>query len=136
MRVLSIVFVILAVALALMNLGAVSKLQSLALGAMSGFFLAPYMYGVLWKGTTKIGAMAGGIVGVACAVILPLAFKMSTINACFFALLVPIVVVPLVSLVTPKFDKKLIDLVYSTDMSVTGYENIALEPETQKSAQN
>jgi len=136
MRILSIVFVVLAVALALLNLGAVSKLQSLAWGAMSGFFLTPYMYGVLWKGTTKAGAMAGGIVGVACAVILPLAFKMTTINACFFALLVPIVVVPLVSLVTPKLDKRLTDFAYSTDMSVTGYENMLAQLETVEAAKD
>jgi len=134
MRVLTIVFVVLAVSLALMNLGAVSRLQSLAWGAMSGFFLTPYMYGILWKRTTKVGAMAGGIVGVACAVILPLAFKMSTINACFYALLVPIAVVPLVSLVTPKPSEKFLDFAYSTDMSVIGYDHAAEVPETQETA--
>ena len=40
-------------------------LMSFSWGTVAGAFLAPYLYGLFWKGVTKVGAWAGLIAGLA-----------------------------------------------------------------------
>ena len=120
LRFCTLFFVVAALVLALLNLGVISSIQSLAWGAMSGFFLAPYIYGVLGKKTTKAGAISGSVVGLAAAVLIPTVIKSSvpalapycsTVNACAVATVLPLIVVPVVSAFTRKYDKEHIDFV-------------------------
>ena len=130
----TIFFVLAALVLALLNLGVISSIQSLAWGAMSGFFLAPYLYGTLGKWPTKAGAIAGSITGIACAVLIPTVVKnavpaiaqyCNTVNACAVATILPMIVVPLVSAFTKKVSPERVAFAFNEDMSVTGEANIA-----------
>lgn len=121
LRVCTLFFVVAALVLALLNLGVISSIQSLAWGAMSGFFLAPFVYGTLGKKVTKAGAIAGSVVGIACAVLIPTLCKSlfpsiakycTTVNACAVATVLPMIVTPIVSACTKKFDKEHIDFVF------------------------
>ena len=114
LRICTLFFVLAALVLALLNLGVISSIQSLAWGSMSGFFLAPYVFGTLGKKTTKAGAIAGSIVGLACAVLIPTLVKSSvpsiakycsTVNACAVATILPLIVTPIVSSFTKKMDE-------------------------------
>jgi Na+/proline symporter len=103
------VFIFCAYFIALFNPSWIVALTSLSWGAVAGAFLAPYMYGLYWRRTTKAGAIAGMIAGLVVANGLywglfvvegaSVAKKYSRLVATV-AMLVPFVVVPLVSLLS------------------------------------
>lgn len=101
MRGLCVPFILFSIIIAVEKPASILLLQSLSWGAIGGFSLAPYVYGVLWRGVTRAGALAGALSGLAIAVIFPAVFGMNTTNASFRAFLVPLIVTPLVSLVAP-----------------------------------
>ena len=66
-------------------------------------FLAPYVYGLYWKRTTKIGAKAGMLGGIASAIILfYLLGPDKSPLASSIAIIIPFMIVPAVSLMTKK----------------------------------
>jgi Na+/proline symporter len=68
---------------------------------LSGAFLAPYLYGLFWRRATKIGAYAGMISGVGTAVGLFFLWGKPLIPvAGAIAMFVPLLVMPVVSLLT------------------------------------
>ena len=94
-------------------------------GALAGSFLAPFLYGLYWKGVTKASAFVCFIWGCAAAVIqlvitlggvdvsgwgpiLGYIFK-SSINSGVIAMVGGLILVPVVSLFTKKQAKKVID---------------------------
>jgi len=108
-RVLSGVFIICSFAISKMQIGFIVTLMSLSWGVLSGAFMAPYILGIFWKRVTKAGAYAGLFSGGATAIILffVLGPKQSPL-ASSIAMLVPFIIVPVVSLLTPKVDGKII----------------------------
>ena len=121
MRILCAVFVIISLVIALMRPAAIVTLMSYSWGALSGCFLAPFLLGVKWKGMTKKGAWAGIITGLVITVplmilgfiggILPAWMSAPAIGA--MAMLVSLIVTPLVSISTKKFDQSHIDNVFA-----------------------
>lgn len=103
MRFLSGLFILISYLIARYEFSFIVTLMSLSWGVVAGGFLAPYVYGLYWKRTTKIGAKAGMFTGVALAIILfyVLGPAKSPI-ASSIAMIVPFVVVPVVSLMTNK----------------------------------
>lgn len=103
MRFLSGLFILISYLIARYEFSFIVTLMSLSWGVVAGGFLAPYVYGLYWKRTTKIGAKAGMFTGVALAIILfyVLGPGKSPI-ASSIAMIVPFVVVPVVSLMTNK----------------------------------
>lgn len=90
-------------------------LMSFSWGTISGAFLAPYLYGLHWRGVTKIGAWAGFFSGLGVSVgsflyyilrpeLQPL-LKDRAAMIGSLSMLVPLVVVPVVSWLTPKFSQ-------------------------------
>ena len=72
-------------------------------GALAGAFLAPFMYGLYCKWVTKAAVWASFITGVAITVSnMFFNFFENTIIAGAVAMIASLVVVPVVSLVTPK----------------------------------
>ncbi len=105
-RVCCAVFVLVSYLIALFNPSWIVALMSLSWGAVAGAFLAPYMYGLYWRRTTKAGAIAGMVVGLIVANGLywglfvlegPGAAKKYSPLVASVAMLVPFVVVPAVS---------------------------------------
>ena len=88
-------------------------------GALAGAFLAPFLYGLYWKRTTKIACWVSFIFGAG-LMTLNMLFRssfpellQSPINAGAFAMIAGLILVPIVSLITPKPDKKLVDNAFS-----------------------
>ena len=63
MRVSCIVFVGVSYLLAVIQSSTIVNLMSLSWGVISGMFLGPYLFGLWWKKTTKVGAWAGFVGG-------------------------------------------------------------------------
>jgi len=110
MRFLSGIFVVLSYFVAHFKIGFIVTLMSLSWGAVAGSFMAPYIYGLYWKRTTKIGAGAGMFSGLIISIVLffILGPAKSPI-ASSIAMIVPFIVVPLVSIFTAPPKKVIID---------------------------
>ena len=61
MRILCGVFMLISVVIALVKVDVIVNLMSFSWGAVAGVCIGPYVFGVLWKRTTKWGAWAGMI---------------------------------------------------------------------------
>lgn len=109
MRFLSGLFIIIAFFIARYELSVIVTLMSLSWGAVAGTFMAPFLYGLYWKGTTRIGAAAGMGTGLGLSIIL--FFVLGPANspiASTIAMITPFIVVPIVSLCTRKPDEQLL----------------------------
>lgn len=109
MRVFIVVFIVISVVLALDPPTFIAQLMGISWGALAGAFLAPLVYGLYWKGVTRAGVWAGFVSGVGITVANMFAGWTSPINAGAISMIAGLVVVPLVSLITPKLDKGEID---------------------------
>lgn len=107
-------FVAASVVVAIRPGSVIPTLMSISWGAIAGSFLAPFMYGLFWKGVTRAGVWAGFATGVLItstnAVLLnhysaKLQGLLNPINVGALAMLLSLVVVPIVSLLTPKLSK-------------------------------
>lgn len=129
MRILVAAFIVLSVILALNPPTFIAQLMGISWGALAGAFLAPFMYGLYSKKITKASVWASYIVGVGITVAnLFLKFIASPINAGAVAMLAGLVVVPLVSLITPKMDKDFVEDIFTCyDETVMVHKTQSLE---------
>lgn len=123
MRLLSVLFVGLSVYIALKPTIIVS-LMALSWGTVAGAFLAVYVYGLFWKGTTRAGAWAGVLSGLAISIGFSLYYGLDAglipmIGAA--AMVIPLLVVPLVSLLSPKFSQVHLNKVYGASIPESKY---------------
>ena len=119
MRCLIVVFVAVSVILAIIqyrsNVTFIAQLMGVSWGALAGAFLAPFLYGLYWKGASRISVWCSFI--FSSVVMLANIFVrskfpaiiQSPINAGAFCMIAGLIIVPVVSLFTPKPDKKLVD---------------------------
>ncbi len=113
MRIMLVFFIVISVVIALDPPTFIAQLMGISWGALAGAFLAPFMYGLYWKGVTKAAVWAS----FACGVILTVAnlflkFIASPINAGAIAMVAGLIVVPVVSLLTPKMKKEKLDDIF------------------------
>ncbi|MBQ3395450.1 MAG: sodium:solute symporter family protein, partial [Synergistaceae bacterium] len=123
MRVLIVIFIIISVVLALIqyssNVTFIAQLMGVSWGALAGAFLAPFMYSLYWKGATKLSCWVNFIFSsaVMTANIFVRAdfpeLLRSPINAGAFCMLAGFVIVPVVSMITPKPERKFVDDAFS-----------------------
>ena len=112
-RVLIVFFIVLSVVLALNPPTFIAQLMGISWGALAGAFLAPFLYGLYWKGVTKAGVWASFICGVGITVSnMFLKFIASPINAGAVAMIAGLIVTPLVSLVTPKLENQFLGKIF------------------------
>lgn len=113
------VFIIFAIIIAIYKFDFIIKLMALSWGTIAGAFLAPYIYGLFWKGTTKAGAWAGMITGVVLSIGGSLLFtdEKTAPLISTAAMVIPLIVVPVVSLVTKKYQSIYLDKVFGRDQS-------------------
>ena len=118
-RILLVVFIAISVVIAIVqynsNVTFIAQLMGVSWGALAGAFLAPFLYGLYWKKTTKAAVWASYIWGAG-IMTLNLLFRdafpviiQSPINCGAFVMLAGLVIVPLVSLITPKPNKEFLD---------------------------
>ncbi|HOQ76335.1 MAG TPA: sodium:solute symporter [Thermoclostridium sp.] len=124
MRFFCLIFVVMSYFMAIWQNPTIVALMALSWGVISGMFIAPYLYGLLWKGTTRIGAWSGFFTGFAAmafglAVELPkVGFDIGKVfmpGIGAISMLASLVVVPVVSLVTKKYSKAHISKVFDTE---------------------
>ena len=131
MRVLIVFFIAISVVLALDPPTFIAQLMGISWGALAGAFLAPFMYGLFWKKTTPLAVWASFISGVGITVSnMYFKFIASPINAGAVAMIVGLVIVPVVSLITPKMnEKKVNDIFACYDEEVYVKRKVALPEE-------
>ena len=109
LRLLCGVFVALSLAIALAKPAVIVNLMIMSWGTLAGVFLAPYVYGLFWRRTTRAGVYAGIAAGLGCALVLFLAWGADGVPlAGAITMAVPMAVVPVVSLLTPAPDPALV----------------------------
>ncbi|MDR0984008.1 MAG: sodium:solute symporter [Ruminococcus sp.] len=126
MRILIAAFLLLSVVIAFNKNASITTLMSYSWGALAGSFLGPFMWGLFSKKITKSSIyisffLAIGITiahmcifsfgGVSFAE-KPLVYLNSPINIGAFTMLLSVILVPLISAITKKPDKKLVDDVF------------------------
>ncbi len=118
-RILVVVFIAISAILALVqyksSITFIAQLMGISWGALAGAFLAPFLYALYWKKTTKAACWVSFIFGSGLMMVemtapelLP-AIMRNPINCGAIAMLAGLVIVPIVSLFTPKPDKKLVE---------------------------
>ena len=118
-RVLIVVFIAISAIIALIQYKSsvtfIAQLMGISWGALAGSFLAPFMYSLYWKKTTKASCWVCFLFGSILMIVdmlmpsvLP-AIMRSPINCGAIAMLAGLVIVPVVSWITPKPEQKLVD---------------------------
>ena len=112
-EVLIVFFIVVSVVIALDPPTFIAQLMGISWGALAGAFLAPFLYGLYWKGVTRAGVWAGFITGVGLTVAnMFFGFIKSPINAGAMAMIAGLLIVPFISLITPKLKKSEIEDVF------------------------
>ena len=124
LRIFIFFFVALSVIIAWNKTTFIAQLMGISWGALAVAFLAPFMYGLYWKGVTKASVWASFICGVGITVSnMFLNYLPSPIVAGAVAMIAGLVVVPLVSLITPKMNKEKVEHAFA------GYDKVVSVPE-------
>jgi SSS family solute:Na+ symporter len=114
MRIMLVFFVVISVVIALDPPTFIAQLMGISWGALAGAFLAPFMYGLYWKGVTKAAVWASFICGVGITVAnMFFQFIQSPINAGAIAMVTSMIIVPIVSCVTPKIKKEQVNEIFA-----------------------
>ncbi|MFI3207749.1 MAG: sodium:solute symporter [Eubacteriales bacterium] len=113
MQAMIVVFITISVVIALNPTTFIAQLMGISWGALAGAFLAPFLYGLYWKKTTKLAVWASFVSGVGITVSnMIFGYIASPINAGAIAMIVGLVIVPVVSLITPKPAKEDMDEIF------------------------
>lgn len=126
MRVFIAIFLVISVLLALNKNTLITDLMGYSWGALAGAFLAPFLYSLFWKGVTRASVYVSFIWGIG-ATLLHLVLKScgmlsgtilgftiaSPVNLGAFTMVVGLILVPLVSLITPKMKKEELEPIFA-----------------------
>jgi len=129
MRIMLVFFIVVSVVIAMDPPTFIAQLMGISWGALAGAFLAPFLYGLYWKGVTKASVWASFAVGVGITVAnMFWKFIASPINAGAIAMVAGLIVVPIVSLVTPKMKKETVDECFTClDETVVVHRKTSIE---------
>lgn len=122
-RVLVVVFIAISAIIALVqyksSITFIAQLMGISWGALAGSFLAPFLYSLYWKKTTTVSCWVSFIFGSGLMIVnmvakesLPVIIQ-SPINCGAVAMLAGLIIVPVVSLFTPKPDQTFVDEIFS-----------------------
>lgn len=134
MRLLLVFFVVISVVIALDPPTFIAQLMGISWGALAGAFLAPFLYGLYWKGVTRAAVWASFASGVGITVA-NMFFKFidSPINAGAIAMIAGLVIVPVVSLITPKMNKQKVEEMFDCyEQRVVVEQKAALPSESKE----
>ena len=114
MRVLIVFFIAISLLIALNHPTFIAQLMGISWGALAGAFLAPFLLGLYWKGVTPAAVWASYIWGVGLIVVNMLSNNAiaNPINCGAIAMVGSFPVVWIVSLLTPKMDRKKVDKIF------------------------
>ena len=119
MRSLIVVFIAISVIIAIVqyksNITFIAQLMGVSWGALAGAFLAPFLYGLYWKGASRVSVWCSFIFSTVVMLANMLvrgsfpALLQSPINAGAFCMIAGLIIVPLVSAFTPKPDARVVE---------------------------
>jgi len=123
MRCLIVVFILISVVLALVqytsNVTFIAQLMGVSWGALAGAFLAPFLYGLYWK-RVSVPAVWSSFIFSTVVMLANIFIKssfptvlQSPINAGAFCMIAGLVIVPVVSLLTPAPAQEHVQAVFS-----------------------
>lgn len=122
MRIFIVVFIAISAVIAVIqyksNVTFIAQLMGISWGALAGSFLAPFIYSLYWKKVTKLSVLVNFIFGsglLTANMLFRESFPtvlQSPINCGAFAMLAGLVIVPVVSLLTPKPEAKRVDEIF------------------------
>ena len=113
MRVLILFFIALSLMIALNPPTFIAQLMGISWGALAGAFLAPFMLGLYWRGVTRAAVWACFAWGVGITVINMLAGNpINPIDCGALAMIGGFVVVPVVSIISPRLSDKFLKTVF------------------------
>lgn len=123
MRVLIVIFIAISAVIAIIqhqgSISFIAQLMGISWGALAGAFLAPFLYGLYWKGVTKaavwVNIIFSTVVMIANMVVKDIfpTLLQSPINAGAFCMLAGLIIVPVVSSFTKKPDERMVEDVFS-----------------------
>lgn len=114
LRVLIVFFIAISLLIALNPPTFIAQLMGVSWGALAGAFLAPFMLGLYWKGVTRASVWACFVWGVGLTLAnMMLGNPISPINCGAIAMVGGIVVVLIVSLITPKMNEEYVDKIFA-----------------------
>ena len=114
MQILIVFFIGVSVVIALDPPAFIAQLMGISWGAMAGAFLAPFLYGLYSKKITKAAVWVSFACGVGITVSNMIwGYIASPINAGAIAMVTGLIVVPIVSLITPKMKKEDVDEIFT-----------------------
>ena len=123
MRIFIVVFIAISAVIAVVQYKSgvtfIAQLMGISWGALAGAFLAPFIYSLYWKGVTKAAVLVNFLFGSGIMVANMLArasfptVLQSPINCGAFAMLAGLIIVPVVSLITPKLSDEKKQAVFS-----------------------
>ena len=126
MQLFVVVFIAISVVIAFDPPDFIAQLMGVSWGALAGAFLAPFLYGLYSKNITKLAVWASYIVGVGFTILNMYTHIIeSPINAGAATMLAGLVIVPIVSAVTPKPNKEKVEEMFSC------YEQTVSVPERE-----
>ena len=113
MRVLIVFFIAISLLIALNPPTFIAQLMGISWGALAGAFLAPFMLGLYWRGVTTASVWACFVWGVGITVVnMLLGNPINPINCGAIAMVGGFPVVWIVSLLSPKLNKGLVDQIF------------------------
>ncbi len=113
MRVLIVFFIVISLLIALNPPTFIAQLMGISWGALAGAFLAPFMLGLYWKNVTTASVWACFVWGVGFTVVnMVLGNPINPINCGAIAMLGGFPIVWLVSLLTPKMPRKIVNDIF------------------------
>ena len=113
MRVLIVFFITISLMIALNPPTFIAQLMGISWGALAGAFLAPFMLGLYWRGVTTVSVWACFVWGVGITVVnMMLGNPINPINCGAIAMVGGFPVVWLVSLLTPKMNRNLVNSIF------------------------
>ena len=126
MQIFVVIFIAVSVVLAFNPPTFIAQLMGYSWGALAGAFLAPFMYGLYSKKITKAAVWASYILGVGFTIFNMFAHVIkSPINAGALTMIAGLIIVPIVSALTPKPDKEKVDEIFEC------YDKTVVVPETE-----
>ena len=127
MRSLIVVFIVISAVIAIIqansNVAFIAQAMGVSWGAMAGAFLAPFLYGLYWKRTSKIACLISFFFSsIFMTLVMFTNLKVLSLNlgmlsnpiyAGAFCMLAGLVIIPVFSLITPRPDKALVEDAFS-----------------------
>ena len=101
MRLMSGIFVAIAVALAMAEIDVIVEILGISWGALGSAFLGPFIWGLFWKKATRLGAWSSSILGLGTCLGLYF-YGLPSPQAGTIGMIVSLVVNPVVSLIVPQ----------------------------------